>query len=484
MSVAESTWAPVSEELGLQYHVVDLLDPATSNRWPDSVPADVPVTDVASFLPHLAELGNPPSLSTPPATRPQLAAVANVLDIQPATLGPGEARAGLIIAHGVLRRFFTYFSVTGDTIDQTLVEALALVDTAAHENAGGPIDRNFYHQTLGFFGHSLHDTHVYIYDYYTQLYGYINLVCEQIHGQAVVRRSGVAGIQPGDTLLSIDGIPADQWFAFHSSVDSGATPGGLFQKVVTVWVQQNLVKPTRSFGVASVDGTRRTVVTNVVSYNTPDYFGYAPSERASGPLTDLGAPDLYYLNMDDLVTPDDPTWMAAIASAKNARGMIVDMRGYPSVDHYATAQSLIPATFLSPQFGIPYVISPEPSGYSIYDEQYSFAPVTSPAFGRPLILLVGNGTLSAAENFAMLLVDAHRPLHVVGQQSSGSDGNVTGIELPGGFAFTFTGMRVTHADGSRFDGIGIIPDVEVELKAEDFAAGRDPDLEAAIRLLR
>ena len=61
------------------------------------------------FLPHLAELGNPASISTPPATRPQLAAVANVLDVQPATLGPGEARAGLIIAHGVLRRFFTYF---------------------------------------------------------------------------------------------------------------------------------------------------------------------------------------------------------------------------------------------------------------------------------------------------------------------------------------------------------------------------------------
>ena len=184
------------------------------------------------------------------------------------------------------------------------------------------------------------------------------------------------------------------------------------------------------------------------------------------------------------MTPTDPAWMAAIASAQNARGMIVNMRGYPYVNHYAVAQSLIPATFLSPQFGIPYVISPDPSGYSIYDEQYSFVPVTSPASGGPLILLVGNGTLSAAENFAMLLVDAHRPLHVVGQQSSGSDGTITGIELPGGFLFTFTGSRVTHADGSRFDGIGIVPDVEVQLKAEDFAAGNDPELETAIRLLR
>jgi C-terminal processing protease CtpA/Prc len=72
---------------------------------------------------------------------------------------------------------------------------------------------------------------------------------------------------------------------------------------------------------------------------------------------------------------------------------------------------------------------------------------------------------------------------VVGRRSASTNGNVTGVELPGGFTFQFTGMDIAHRDGRPFNGVGIVPDIEVTLTPQDFAEGRDPELEAAVKWL-
>ena len=77
-------------------------------------------------------------------------------------------------------------------------------------------------------------------------------------------------------------------------------PGRALSKVVNQWVTYNLTKPTRTFGVASIDGKHRTVITKAIPFDAPYSFGTAPSERASGPLTDLGAPDLTSLTWTSL----------------------------------------------------------------------------------------------------------------------------------------------------------------------------------------
>ena len=82
-----------------------------------------------------------------------------------------------------------------------------------------------------------------------------------------------------------------------------------------------------------------------------------------------------------------------------------------------------------------------------------------------------------------MLVAFNRPLAIVGQTSAGTTGNVTGAELPGGFAFVYTGMLVTNVDGSRFMGIGIQPDVRVPVTMPDLASGTDRDLLTAIDIL-
>ena len=47
----------------------------------------------------------------------------------------------------------------------------------------------------------------------------------------------------------------------------------------------------------------------------------------------------------------------------------------------------------------------------------------------------------------------------------------------------FTGTRVLYGDGSRFQQIGIVPDVRVDPEVQDFVAGRDRVLEKAVEVL-
>jgi C-terminal processing protease CtpA/Prc len=203
------------------------------------------------------------------------------------------------------------------------------------------------------------------------------------------------------------------------------------------------------------------------------------SSRGAGLLGDLGAPQLYYVNLDGSVLGNIAAFRSALMEAATAKGLVVDMRGYPGIDHYEAAQRLVQVNFSSPIFRTKVLTGLDEG--SVNEESYSEAPLASPSFVGPIALLVGHSTVSAAENFSTMLVDAQR-VHVVGRTSAGTNGNITGVQVPGDFGFTFTGMEVRHADAGQsvFHGVGIVPHIEVALTAQDFAGGGDPELEAAV----
>ncbi len=72
---------------------------------------------------------------------------------------------------------------------------------------------------------------------------------------------------------------------------------------------------------------------------------------------------------------------------------------------------------------------------------------------------------------------------LVGSHTVGTTGDVTGLGLPDGGSVQFTGRRVLRGDGSRFQNIGVIPDVEVYPTIEGIRAGRDEVLEKGIDVL-
>ena len=111
-------------------------------------------------------------------------------------------------------------------------------------------------------------------------------------------------------------------------------------------------------------------------------------------------------------------------------------------------------------------------------------PETAESFLRPVVVLIGPETNSAAEDFVVPLHAAARAT-IAGQKSRGSTGQPLRFSfLDGKIRGRVCTKRDTYPDGREFVGVGIIPDVEINPVPADIAAGRDVVLEKAVEILR
>jgi C-terminal processing protease CtpA/Prc len=458
-AVAESTWLPVGDR-GLVSRVATL-------EFPDVAEPTVRTDDADAVLD-----GVDPSGWAAPRTARGDAARVPVGPRDPFTeagtatqdLDLGQMRADLVTVHGVVRRFWRYFPVVGDTLDDRLLEVVPTVDGT---------DRRAMVRALGRLGEAMHDGHVFFGDRNGAApAGYAAVIFDHLaDGQPVVRGTSDAGVHLGDALVAVDGTPiADVYadlLAWH-----GAATDGYARDLASRELERLDGRVT--WTLADPDGAERDVVVEPQSSDVAFALPFGPT-RANGRLDDLGAADVAYLNLDSEVTTTTTQVNDALDAADGAAGLIVDMRGYPGVDHYAVARALIEGSYSSPRFLTNVWAGPD--GGSVLEDAY---PLSGHArYAGPVVLLVGPRTVSAAENFSTMLVGADA-VTVIGRNSAGTNGNITGLVLPGGMYFTFTGMEVQYPDGSTFHGVGIVPDVEVVPTAADLRDGRDAEIEAAI----
>lgn len=100
-----------------------------------------------------------------------------------------------------------------------------------------------------------------------------------------------------------------------------------------------------------------------------------------------------------------------------------------------------------------------------------------------MVVLVDRGSASASEILAGAL-DQHGVATLIGERTFGKGSVQQLMELGGGAELKVTVARWLTPDGSSIADGGLTPDTIVERTAEDVAAGRDPQKEAAIRLLK
>lgn len=105
------------------------------------------------------------------------------------------------------------------------------------------------------------------------------------------------------------------------------------------------------------------------------------------------------------------------------------------------------------------------------------------AYGGRVMVLIDEGSASAAEIFAAGIQDSGRGI-VIGRQSRGAVLASKSYGLPNGFSVTIPIRDYRTAKGMRLEGRGVIPDTPVNLTMQDFVENRDPDLGVARGLLR
>ena len=164
---------------------------------------------------------------------------------------------------------------------------------------------------------------------------------------------------------------------------------------------------------------------------------------------------------------------------KNAKGIIIDIRNYPST----FVPFLLGSYFLSAQ--TPFV---KFSGGSVNNPgEFSLSksveiPYSKEPYKGKVIVIVNEITQSQAEYTAMAL-RAGMNTTIIGSTTAGADGNVSAIPLPGGMRTMISGIGVYYPDGRETQRVGIVPDIEVNPTIKGIQSGKDELLEKAIELI-
>ena len=277
-----------------------------------------------------------------------------------------------------------------------------------------------------------------------------------------------SGMKPGDVITELDGVA--------------------IAKLIGSWSRYYAAsnEPTRlrDIGMQMTRGECGKVMLRVSRNNSAIYIS---AERV--PLKDLNitfthdlpgetfrllSKDVAYLKLSSVKLDQAATY---VESAAGTKGLIVDIRNYPSEFMVFALGSL----FVDKQTDFVRFTQPDLSnpGAFHFSAPLSLGP-QQPHYSGKVVILVDEVSQSQAEYTTMAFRSSPRAV-VVGSTTAGADGNVSAIPLPGGFRSMISGIGVFYPDKKPTQRIGMIPDSEVKPTIAGIRAGRDEVLEAAIR---
>lgn len=183
-----------------------------------------------------------------------------------------------------------------------------------------------------------------------------------------------------------------------------------------------------------------------------------------------------YINMGVLQSKNISKAMKAL---KNTKGLILDIRNYPSI------QSSKLAAFLNkekrPFFKaiIPLVNYP---GVYKYSKTFYTGKKNEDYYKGQIVIVMDERTQSHAELMVMELQTAPNVI-TVGNNTAGANGDVREIPLPGGYRAYMSSVGICYPDGRITQRTGIIPDVLIKPTIEGIRLKKDEILERAIGLI-
>ncbi|MBE6650673.1 MAG: S41 family peptidase [Ruminococcaceae bacterium] len=237
-----------------------------------------------------------------------------------------------------------------------------------------------------------------------------------------------AGLEPGDVIYSVDG-------SLYTDLGYDETVDRMLGKEGTVLNFEVL----RDDEILEFSITRRHFDSQLVTYKMTDadekigyvriyQFGYTTVNQFKNAVNSL--------------------------IADGAEKLIFDVRNNPGGEYDTIKQIL---DFLLPEGKI--VITRDKNGNEIIE--------TSDAseIALPMVVLANNSSASAAELFTAALMD-HNKAYFIGTTTYGKGTIQTTFPLSDGSAVKFSTQYYLPPSGESYDGVGIVPDMEVKLSEE------------------
>ena len=183
-----------------------------------------------------------------------------------------------------------------------------------------------------------------------------------------------------------------------------------------------------------------------------------------------------YLRFDGFDGPDRRWLGEQLQAHRAAPGVVIDLRRNPGGETFSLGISIGEFFDRSVDCGT-FITRGGSRGVK------NSWQIGSAHFGGRVAVLVDGTTASAAEIFSAVLQD-HGRATIVGRKSAGAVLASWFYTLPDGGELQLSREDYVRPKGARLEGNGVVPDITVKLTLEDLRADRDPDLEAALQVLR
>ena len=325
----------------------------------------------------------------------------------------------------------------------------------------------------------------------------VPVAVEPIGGRFVITRAaatrelGEAGVLVGDALVSIDGVAVDRYLEDRVLRFQGYST----RHAALAYGSRDLLLGNQG-SVAEVvlerpDG-RRYLARLTRDSRLPDGSRFDDRE-AEPPFSGRElTPGVHHLVLRTFADMDTARAFADYLDALppgRVRGLILDLRRNSGGDApvgWRILSRLVDRPLETAKWRTPSY-RPALRAWGRSQEWYEGeAPLVQPARGSrflgPLVVLTSAFTYSAAEDFCVPLKHSGRAV-LVGEPTGGSTGQPLKVYLPGGGSLRVCTKHDRLPDGTEFIGLGIQPDVRVEVTVKDVQLGRDLVLERAVEII-
>jgi hypothetical protein len=417
---------------------------------------------------------------TEPTSLASLRTALNAISLGPGASDPAVRLADVIVAWNVFRHFYPYWPEAETNWDARLRPHLA----AAYDAASS---REAHRAMLRALIADVRDGHALVVDSSRKSTGVLPVQLMVIGDQLVIRASADEQAPVGAVVLAIDGAAAMTQVDDEMMLSSGTTQWKqaralreLATCVNTTSVTLRLEGPTESdkspFDKAQGSSERGRGARDVtLACKAPP----VPTETRPDVIAEVES-GIWYV---DLTRASMEQVKPALEKLSQARGLIFDVRGYPTDAGGQILPYLVDAPETDRWMHMANITGPfgQISGWNSLGWQLKPAP---PHLAGRRVFLTDNRAISYSESVMGYVAD-HKLATIIGGPTAGANGNVASFDVPGGFTIPFTGMRVTRHDGkSQHHLVGVQPDIPLEPTPAGVRAGRDELLERAIATLR
>jgi len=278
-----------------------------------------------------------------------------------------------------------------------------------------------------------------------------------------------SGMKRGDVITELDGVAVaklmDRWKPYYAASNEPTRLRDIALQMTRGDCGKTTIRIRRNDSAMEISAER------IPSKDLPRF---AFMHDLPGETFRLLSKDVAYLKLSTVKVDQAAKY---IESAAGTKGLIIDIRNYPSefvvfalgslfVDKKTDFVRFTQGDLSNPgafHWGPPFSLEPQ-----------------QPHYPGKVVILVDELSQSQAEYTTMAFRSSPRAT-VIGSTTAGADGNVSAIPLPGGFRSMISGIGVFYPDKKPTQRVGIIPEREVKPTIAGIRAGRDEVLEAAIR---